>query len=182
MDIAAILASLEGLSLAGRIRESLYIFPFIESLHVVGLTIVFGTIAILDLRLLGIASTGRPVSRVAADSLPWAWAAFTLTVITGVLMFITNAGVYYQNIYFRLKMGMLVLAGVNVALFEFTARRSLQRWDAERTAPAAGRVAAVASLVLWVLIIFAGRWIGFTTTHATTPKADDVNIEDLLPK
>src|SRR5471032_888392 len=182
MDIASVLASLEGLSFAGRIRDSLYLFPFIESLHVLGLTIVFGTIAILDLRLLGIASIKRPVSRVAADVLPWAWAAFALTAVTGALMFITNAGVYYHNLYFRMKMAMLVLAGLNVAMFELTARRSIARWDTERAAPSTGRAAAVVSLILWVGIIFMGRWIGFTTTHATTPKADDVNIEDLLPK
>lgn len=182
MDITGILASLEGLSLAGKIRDSLYLFPFIESLHVLGLTVVFGTIAILDLRLLGIASIKRPVSRVAADVQPWAWAAFALTAVTGALMFVTNAGVYYHNLYFRLKMAMLLLAGINVAMFELTVNRSLRRWDTEKAAPGAGRAAAAVSLLLWVLIIFAGRWIGFTTTHATVPRSDDVNVEDLLPK
>jgi hypothetical protein len=181
-DIARILASLEGLSLAGRIRDSLYLFPFIESLHVLGLTIVFGTIAILDLRLLGIASTGRPVSRISSDVLKCAWAAFVLTVATGLLMFITNADVYYHNVFFRAKMAMLVAAGLNVLAFELTAGRSLQRWDKDSAAPAAGRTAAILSLALWVGIIFMGRWIGFTTTRASSKADTDVNIEELLPK
>ena len=177
------LASIEGLRLAEYIRQSLYFFPFLESLHVVGLTMVFGSIAVLDLRLLGIASIRRPVARVAIDVEKWAWWAFALTAVTGALMFITNASVYYHNTFFRLKMAMLVLAGVNVAFFEFTARRSLQQWNADARAPLAGRAAATVSLVLWIAIIFMGRWIGFTTTRVTGTKPDPgVNIEDLLPK
>src|SRR5207247_7231080 len=97
MTIESLLASLQASGLAGRIRNSLLLFPLIESTHVIGLTMVFGTIAIIDLRLLGIASTRRPFSRVASDVLKWTWGAFALTVATGLLMFITNATVYYQN-------------------------------------------------------------------------------------
>src|SRR6476646_1701439 len=155
--MSGVLASLEASHLAGRIRDSLYLFPFIESFHVIGLTMVFGTIAILDLRLLGVASRRRPFSRIASDIMKWTWAAFGLTVATGLLMFITNADVYYHNLYFRLKMAMLVLAGVNVLVFEVTASRSIARWDNDRRAPAAGRVAAAVSLVLWIGVIFMGR-------------------------
>src|SRR5437870_9388174 len=125
MDIAGVLASLEASSLANRIRQSLYLFPLIESSHVIGLTMVCGTIAIIDLRLLGIASTRRPFTRIAADILKWTWAAFALTVTTGLLMFITNAGVYYHNFYFRSKMALLVLSGINMLIFEITAGRTL---------------------------------------------------------
>jgi hypothetical protein len=183
VNIDGVLASLEALRLAEYIRDSLYFFPFLESLHVVGLTMVFGTIAVLDLRMLGIASLSRPVSKVAVDVEKWAWWAFALTFVTGALMFLTNAGVYYHNIFFRLKMAMLVLAGINVAVFELTARRTLQQWNTDAKAPFAGRAAATISLVLWIAIIFMGRWIGFTTTRVTGSKpAPGVNIEDLLPK
>jgi hypothetical protein len=183
MNIDGALAALEATRLAGSIRQSLYFFPFLESLHVVGLTMVFGTIAVLDLRMLGVASVRRPVARVALDVEKWAWIAFALTAVTGSLMFITNATIYYHNIFFRLKMTMLVLAGVNVAIFEATARRSLQQWNTDAQAPFAGRAAAAVSLVLWIAIIFMGRWIGFTTTRVTDVKPDPgVNIEDLLPK
>ena len=183
MSVDGALAALEATRLAASIRESLYLFPFLESLHVVGLTMVFGTIAVLDLRILGLASTRRPVSRIAIDVEKWAVIAFALTAATGALMFMTNAAVYYHNIFFRLKMAMLVLAGLNVVMFELTARRSLQRWNTDATAPFAGRAAATVSLVLWIAIIFMGRWIGFTTTRITETTPDpNVNIEDLLPK
>src|SRR5436190_1174603 len=129
MSIAEFLTSLETTTLANRIRDSLYLFPMIESTHVIGLSLVFGTIAIIDLRLLGIASTRRPFTRVASDTLKWTWAAFALTALTGLLMFITNAGVYYHNFYFRSKMALLALAGLNMLMFELTAGRSVHRWD-----------------------------------------------------
>lgn len=180
MDIAEFCASLEASSLATRIRESLLLFPMIESTHVIGLTMVFGTIAIIDLRLLGIASVRRPFTRIAADILKWTWAAFALTVVTGLLMFITNAGVYYQNFFFRSKMVLLVLAGINMLLFELTAGRSIRQWDKDQSAPLAGKTVAAASLALWIAIIFMGRWVGFTTTRAQVQTDKDINLEDLL--
>src|SRR5262245_24305114 len=182
MTVTEILASLQSSGLANRIRDSLYLFPLIESTHVIGLTTVFGTIAIIDLRLLGIASTRRPFSRVASDVLKWTWAAFALTAVTGSLMFITNAGVYYHNFYFRTKMALLLLAGINMLLFELTAGRSLRRWDKEDAAPFAGKAIAALSLDLWITIIFMGRWIGFTTTRAQFQSEPDIDIENLLPK
>src|SRR5204863_9624719 len=130
MDISTFLASLESSSLATRIRDSLYIFPLIESTHVLGLAMVFGTIAIIDLRLLGVASTQRSFKRMASDILKWTWAAFAVAAATGGLMFITNAGVYYHNSFFRAKMALLVLAGVNMLAFELTSGRTIHRWDA----------------------------------------------------
>ena len=182
MGIAEFLASLEASSLASKIRNSLYLFPLIESSHVIGLTMVFGTIAIVDLSLLGIASTRRPFTRIASDILKWTWAAFALTATTGLLMFITNASVYYHNFYFRSKMALLALSGINMLMFELTAARSVHRWDKDSAAPLAGRTVAAVSLVLWISIIFLGRWIGFTTTRTDSKPDTDVNIEELLPK
>jgi hypothetical protein len=185
MDIASLLASLENTRLATGIRASLYLFPLIESVHVIGLTMVFGTIVIIDLRLLGLASTQRPFSIVALDVLKWTWLAFAVTVTTGVLMFITNAGAYVPNVYFRAKMALLVVSGLNMLAFQLTARRSIASWDREASAPAAGRAVAALSLVLWIGVIFLGRWVGFTTTSAPAPGDGGIKIEDLenlLPK
>jgi uncharacterized protein DUF6644 len=181
MGIPEFLASLEASGLAARIRNSLYLFPLIESSHVIGLTMVFGTIAIIDLRLLGLASARRPYTRVASDILKWTWAAFALTVTTGLLMFITNAGVYYHNFYFRSKMAMLALAGINVVIFELTAARSVHRWDKDAAAPLVGRTVAAVSLLIWISVIFLGRWIGFTTTQTDVKTDTDVNIDALFP-
>src|SRR5437868_5594023 len=182
MDISALLASLESSGLATRIRDSLYIFPLLESTHVFGLAMVFGTIAIIDLRLLGIASTRRPFRRMASDILKWTWAAFAITAVTGALMFITNAQVYYHNFFFRTKMVLLVFAGINMAVFELTARRTVHRWDKARSAPPAGKAVAVLSIVMWIAIIFMGRIIGFTTTRATAapPPAATVDFDNFL--
>ena len=182
MNISDFLGSVEGSNLATTIRNSLYLFPLLESVHVIGLSMVFGTIAIIDLRLLGIASTHRPFTRIASDVLKWTWAAFALTATTGLLMFTTNAGVYYHNFFFRSKMALLVLAGINMLMFELTAGRSVQRWDKEQSAPLAGKTVAALSLLLWITIIFFGRWIGFTTSRANFKPDTDVNIEDIFPK
>jgi hypothetical protein len=182
MNIAAILSWLEATSLATRIRESLLLFPLLESIHVVGLALVFGTIGVIDLRLLGAASAERPFKLMALDILKWTWGAFILTALTGSLMFITNAGVYYHNFYFRTKMVLLVLAGVNMLSFELTLGRSVHRWDTAPSAPPAGRLVAALSLALWISVIFAGRLIGFTTSRAkqAAPAPADVNLEELF--
>ena len=185
MDVAGLLTSLEASRLATSIRNSLYLFPLIESVHVIGLTMVFGTILIIDLRLLGLASTRRPFTAIASDVFKWTWLAFAVTATTGMLMFITNAGTYYHNIYFRTKMALLVLSALNVLAFELTARRSVHSWDRNTAAPAAGRAIAALSLVVWICVIFLGRWVGFTTTSVLTPADTDISIEELeklLPK
>jgi len=182
MDIDAILRWLEATGVATRIRDSLYIFPFLESIHVIGLALVFGTIAVIDLRLLGIASSGRPFKIMAADIMKWTWAAFVVTALTGSLMFMTNAGVYYHNFYFRAKMALLVLAAVNMLSFELTLGRAVHRWDKATAAPPAGRVVAVLSLAIWISVIFAGRLIGFTTSRAkqADPAPADSSLEELF--
>jgi hypothetical protein len=182
MDIAPFLKWLEASGLAVRIRESLYLFPLIESAHVIGLGLVFGTITVVDLRLLGAASTRRSFQRMASDILKWTWAAFALTALTGALMFITNAGVYYHNFYFRTKMFLLLLSGINMFVFELTAGRTIHRWDKAPSTPPAARVVAALSLVLWIGIIFMGRIIGFTTTRAAVvaPAPSGVNFDDFL--
>src|SRR5688572_22014427 len=184
MDVAGLLASLEASRLATGIRNTLYLFPLIESVHVLGLTMVFGTILIIDLRLLGLASTRRSFTAIASDVFTWTWLAFAVAVTSGLLMFITNAASYYHNVYFRAKMAMLVLSGINMLVFELTVRRSVVTWDRKAAAPAAGRAAAALSLVVWTSVIFSGRWAGFTLTAAPAP-ADEINLEELenlIPK
>jgi len=142
------------------------------------LAMTFGTIAILDLRMLGLASANRPFTRV-AEVLKWTWAAFGLTVLTGGLMFITNASVYFSNRQFQWKMALIALSGLNMLIFERTCGRNVRRWDNDKTAPPSGKLAAILSLVLWISVIFLGRWIGFTTTGNRTPDTE-INLDDLF--
>ena len=180
--IDAILKSIEASALGTRIRESLVLFPLIESTHVFGLALLFGTVLVIDLRLLGIASTGRAFRRVASDTLKWIWIAFALTALTGALMFTTNARVYYHNAFFRAKMLLLLLTAINMLVFELTAGRTVQLWDKAPSAPRAGKTAAALSLALWIAIIFMGRIIGFTTTRAavSSPPPAGINFDDFL--
>jgi len=182
VNIAAFLKALEATGLATKIRDSLFIFPLLEATHVIGLALVFGTIAIIDLRLIGLASSQRSFKRMYSDILKWTWAAFVLTGLTGALMFITNATVYYHNFYFRTKMLLLVLAGINMGIFELTLGRRVDSWDKAPSAPPLGRVVGVLSIALWIAVIFMGRLIGFTTTRAAVvaPPSNNVNFDDFL--
>ena len=185
MDMLEILKSLEGTALATTIRDSLFLFPMLEAVHVIGLALVFGTITVIDLRLLGVASVERPFKLMASEILKWTWAAFVLTAVTGALMFTTNAQVYYDNFYFRTKLVLLLFAGVNMAAFELTARRSVAAWDRDAAAPPAGRRVAVLSLAIWVVVIFLGRWVGFTLSTTAAPASEELNLEELenlIPK
>jgi hypothetical protein len=183
MTITDMLEAIQTSGLATGIKNSLLLFPLIEAAHVIALTLVFGAIMIVDLRLLGVASTNRLYSRVSGDMLKWTWAAFALAVLTGSLMFTVNARVYFDNTFFRFKFALMALAGLNMLVFQLTAGRKSADWDDARTSPPLGKAAAVASLVLWVLVIGMGRTVGFTTTGAaakdTAPPAD-VDFDDFL--
>ncbi|HTC39539.1 MAG TPA: DUF6644 family protein [Steroidobacteraceae bacterium] len=153
---------LQDLGLPTQIRESDWMFPTIETVHVFALVLVVGTIMTVDLRLLGIANKDRPFSEVASEMLPWTWAAFAIAALAGMLMFSSKALTYYGNIPFRLKMVCLLLAGINMVMFHWLGTRHLEAWDRGRP-PRAAKLAGGASLLLWTTIVAAGRWIGFTT-------------------
>ena len=182
VNLLSVLGWLQETGLATRIRDSLWVFPLLESVHVIGLAIVFGTIAVIDLRLMGLASTSRSFSRIASDVMKWSWTAFAVTAVTGSLMFITNAHVYFHNAYFRAKIVLLVLAALNVLVFQLTAARTIQQWDHAPLAPPVGRAIATLSLIIWIAVIFAGRMIGFTATRTSIvdPAPVDLNFEELL--
>src|SRR5207247_5958509 len=129
-----------------------------------GLTFFSRTTVLVALPILRIASIRLQRPRLTADIMRWTWAAFGWPATTGMLMFITNANVYYHNFFFRTKMALLALAGLNVLIFELTSARTVDRWHKDTAAPLAGRAAAVVSLLFWIMIIFMGRWIGFSTS------------------
>jgi hypothetical protein len=173
VDITGWLKSLEDSGLANSLRSSLYFFPFLESVHVMALAVVFGTVVVVDLRVLGLASRQRPFTRMSSELLRMTWGAFAVSVLTGALMFTTNARVYAHNTAFQVKMLLLLCAGLNMAAFHLTAgkARNVAHWDTAPAAPGIGRLTAALSIALWVGIIFTGRVIGFTTTGAQAKEA-----------
>lgn len=162
MTLEQALARLQDLGLPTQIRESDWLFPTIETVHVFAVVLVVGTIMTVDLRLLGFANKERPYSQIAAEMLPWTWTAFVIAALAGMLMFSSKALTYYGDIPFRLKMICLLLAGINMVMFHWLGTRHLDTWDRGRP-PRAAKFAGGASLLLWTTIVAAGRWIGFTT-------------------
>jgi Zn-dependent protease with chaperone function len=162
MSTPAIIQAIYDSGIALWMRGSLKAMPFIEATHVLAIATVFGTIFIVDLRLMGLVGTHRPYSVVAREMLGKTWLAFVLAVITGALMFAPNAITYFGNTAFRLKMLALLLAGLNMVVFQLLTARTMPQWDTSANTPNAARTAAIISLCLWTAIIFLGRWIGFT--------------------
>jgi hypothetical protein len=162
MPILRFCAWLESTQMAGAIRESTWLFPTIETLHVLSILVVVGSITMFDLRLLNLASRDRSVTEVYEEIMPWARTSFICAVIFGGLMFSSSATKYYHNFPFRMKMLMLLIAGANVAIFEFWTFRGVANWNREGRIPVAAKLAGGLSLVLWIFIVGFGRWIGFT--------------------
>jgi hypothetical protein len=130
--------------------------------HVFAVSLVLGTIAIVDLRLLGFASTKRPFAELSRQVLPFTWAAFVLAVIAGSLLFISRATEYFVNAVFWIKMLLIVVAWINMMIFEFITVRDVQKWNVDKTPPQQARLAGGISIACWVLVVVFGRLIGFT--------------------
>ena len=142
--------------------ESIYAYPVIESIHVWALALFIGFAALLDLRLLGLTLRQIPVSRLAARLLPWTAAGFVIMVITGALLFYAIPVRSYHSVWFRFKMVLLVLAGLNAWVFHSGVYRRAATWDLDPVPPRAARRAAAVSLLLWACIVFSGRMIAYS--------------------
>ena len=166
MSLANFISVVEHTSLATAMRGELggeWLFPIVETLHVISLAMVFGSIVMVDLRLVGVASRDSAVSKLSQEVLPYTWGAFICAIVTGTLLFISKAHVYFFNLQFQLKFLCLFLAGVNMVVFHFGAYRHVLEWDERHPPPSAARLAGALSITLWLGVICFGRWIGFTT-------------------
>jgi hypothetical protein len=143
------------------LHESVYAYPIVESVHVWALCVFLGMAIMLDLRLVGVVMRDVPVSQVARRLLPWTVAGFLVMIASGILLFYAIPVRTYQNIFFRAKLVLLVLAGINAWVFHATIWRRVRSWDLQPIAPRGARVAGLASLVLWAGIVFAGRMIAY---------------------
>ncbi len=143
------------------LHESLWLYPMVESVHVLTLCLFLGTAVLLDLRLLGVAMRRVPISQFTGQLLPWTIAGFVLMVLSGALLFYAIPVRTYLNIFFRVKVVMLILAGVNAFVFHNTVYRRLPEWDLSAAPPRGARIAGGLSLALWAGIVVAGRMIAY---------------------
>ena len=128
----------------------------------IAIVTVVGTVAVMDLRLLGLASTQSAVTEMSRDTLPWTWGAFVLAMITGGLLFMSKATTYMVNPFFLWKMVLIAVAGVNMAIFHFFTWRTVKHWDQGVEVPMPGKIAGGLSLGFWIVVVFVARAIGFT--------------------
>ncbi len=162
MTLDTLLLALEHTDLAMFIREDDAACPWIESIHVLAITLVVGTIWMLDLRLIGWGSLERSVTAVSRAVLPCTWAAFAFAAISGGLLFASNATGYAHNNAFLAKFCLIGLAGINMLVFQKMISGQMEQWAATVIPHAKARLAGAISLVLWVSVIACGRWVGFT--------------------
>jgi hypothetical protein len=152
------LASTQG-SIA--LHESRYVFLIVLTVHVLTLALFVGTAVMIDLRFLGVTLSRVPVSEVVSRLLPWTVGGLIVMVISGALLFYSAPLVRYHNVFFRFKMVALVLAILNAGVFHATVYRRVADWDRDPVPPRRVRVAGGVSLVLWALIITAGRMMAY---------------------
>ena len=160
-DMSPYLEWLQGTWLSILVRDTKWLFPGIEMVHLFGIVTLVGTTAALDLRLTNLWLRPWPVSLLMRRLLPWSWAAFVVMVSTGAGLFVSDPMRFFYNTSFRIKMVLIVFAGVNAFVFQITAFRSLERWDLGADTPRGAKMAGFCSLVLWFGIVAAGRWIAF---------------------
>lgn len=133
----------------------------IQSLHLIAMATLVASITAFDLRLLGLAMKRVPISRLGDRLLPATWFAFGLLILTGGTMFVEKAISYCQNWVFLAKMVLILVAGVNMAVFQFSVYWSGSKWDKDAATPLSAKLAGSISVLLWAGVVVAGRWIGF---------------------
>jgi len=157
----SLLEAISTTGIAAYMAEDPFAFPTVETFHVISLVIVFGSILVVDLRLMGLASRDYSISSLSRTILPVTWIAFIGAAITGALLFTSNPFGYWGNTAFKAKLVLLVLAGVNMMVFHFITQRR-GNLDGPGLVPGGARLAGFISAIVWIGIIACGRWIGFT--------------------
>jgi len=155
-----ILTFLSGTPMGAWVRNSAWAFPFLQSWHFVGMTMLLGVVGAIDLRILGVARAVplAPLHRF----LPIAFIGFFINLITGICFFCHDPYVYAYNTSFRIKMLLIVIAGLNALWFRLGVFLDLERWGPGIEASRLAKIISAVSLVVWLAVITAGRYIAFT--------------------
>ncbi len=159
-DAQTIWSWLEASGIAVAMRDWTWLYPIVEIAHIIGFVVLVGAAFLFDLRLLGV-SRGLPVIHLARHLLRWSRVSIFVVVPTGFLMFMTNAPKMAENPVFRIKLILIVLAGINALVFRFWTSSSVEHWNVNESSPLAAKLSAVFSLVTWSAVISCGRLIAF---------------------
>lgn len=162
MSILSVCEWLENTSVGLLVRESLYGFPILVGVHILGLIFSVGTLVWFDLRLAGVSMPRASVSTLYKRLMPWTLTGFCVMFISGALLFTGFATRAYGNVYFRLKLATILLAAVNALFYHLVTERRIAHWDDAAHPPLAARVAGLISITAWTLVIMAGRMMSYT--------------------
>jgi hypothetical protein len=165
---------LQDMSMATAIRESAIVFPVILSLHLTGMGVFGGMILMTDLRLLGITLTKHPVSDIVNGLRPWKHLGLTLTATCGILLLWSKAAIYYPNPYLWIKLTLFGLIIIHALVFR-SVYRNVADLDRSPVIPGRAKLAAVLSMILWISVVTAGRWIGYWEPTKPAVTAAQVN-------
>jgi hypothetical protein len=158
------IGALEASGLGQAMRQWLWLYPAVEIVHIVGIGLLFGSIVVFDLRLLGF-SRNIPVKRLASHVLPWSAGSFLLIVPSGLLMFTAHASEFIESEVFVIKMLLILAAGVNAGLFHTITFRTADVWDSDEMRklppPPSARLAGALSLLIWISVIACGRLLAY---------------------
>lgn len=135
------------------LKTNAYAYPTLEILHIIGIALIFGTLWVVDMRILGLMHV-FDVNQLAKHLIPWTLAGFLLVALTGLAMFATRAGELINNPAFVIKIGLILAAGTNAALLH--ARGTIM------INTILTKVQAVLSIAIWVAVIACGRWIAYS--------------------
>ena len=160
-EAAGVLGWLETTALAQAMRSSLWLYPIVEIFHILGFTLLVGTVALFDLRLLG-QSRFLPVSELAKHLLPWSVASLLLIIPAGLMMFSAHPHDFLNNRVFLIKLTLIGAAGINATSFHTGIYRSVSSWNVNTACPVPARLHALASIAIWVAVICCGRLLAYT--------------------
>jgi len=152
---------LAGLTWTTTVRESTWGYPILTTTHVVSIVAFAGLVIMMDLRIVGLAFARAPLTEIQGRLFPWQMAGLVLSTATGVLLFVVDPLRYYGNFFFRVKIVLLALAGLNALTFHRTVYRTVGRWDEDSQVPATALLAGAVSLLLWGAIIVSGRLVAY---------------------
>ena len=156
-EVPAIIHTMQNSAIGTGIRESIWLFPIVETTHVLALALSVGVLIWFDLRLMGWGMRHQPVSQVHKQLMPLAFFGFVVMTISGILLFWSEPEKCYSSGFFRVKVLFLVLATINAGIFEFRTKKSIEDWDKYPIPPVQARMAGLISIISWAAVIIAGR-------------------------